>query len=280
MHWFEIFATDSAELKYLDGILIPGTRRSAAYFSESLTDFQVITQEVDVLGQLLAGARYFEFTVKFDSSSFWIVHEIHLTSLQPLEVILRDIAVFAKSARELVIVHFRGFVDFEADGREVDRHGDFIEEIFHFLGSWMVKKPNTTSNVIGHNSSVLVSYDHRFHEAHDTLWPGFPIVESLEEVPVFSNLPWIFSPTPETKLFVGSEENQVEIFKRALNSSEMWQSLNIVAFDFFLQSDVMDVTHEVNENRVECRKALIEKQESLRKMPKWQGPRQISLGVL
>lgn len=97
-------------------IFIPGTHDSSAYgeYNENAGDTLVkkysITQDEDVLGQLIYGARYIDLRVGYYSSNrepWWGNHGV--VRLHPIRVIFNDLKEFLNNTQEIVILDIQEF---------------------------------------------------------------------------------------------------------------------------------------------------------------------------
>lgn len=70
----------------------------------------VISQDEDIINQLVYGIRYLDLRVSSNpllEERWWLNHGV--VRVQPLHVILDDVKLFLRSTREIVILDFHGF---------------------------------------------------------------------------------------------------------------------------------------------------------------------------
>lgn len=138
-HWMNEMR-DQIENKKFRQLFIPGTHDSSSYKynfdpnrMETLITRYTLTQDDDVLSQLVHGIRYVDMRVGYyrsNNEKFWANHGI--SRLHPLSDVLRQVKEFVDATNEIVILDFQEFpVGF---GKSIDIHKQLAFFLFQQVG--------------------------------------------------------------------------------------------------------------------------------------------------
>jgi hypothetical protein len=168
-HWMRDMRKD-IENKKIRQLFLPGTHDSASYKynfdptrSETLITLYSLTQDDDIMSQLVHGVRYIDMRVGYyrsNNEKFWANHGI--SRLHPLSDVLRQIKEFVDATDEIVILDFQEFpVGF---GRSTDIHKQLAFFLFQQLEHYAAD-PDLTwdaklSEIWRSGKRIIVAYDH------------------------------------------------------------------------------------------------------------------------
>ncbi|XP_022903759.1 PI-PLC X domain-containing protein 1 isoform X2 [Onthophagus taurus] len=262
--------------KRIGTILIPGTHNSGAYgFIPGFLQHYVLNQDKDIWTQLVFGIRYLDFRVGYyPNEGFFINHDLmRITKLEPL---LKEITSFMRLApKEIIILDFHRFP--YPTKFEDKLHRQLINIIQKELGhlalppnGLQVGKGPTLDEIWQRNKTLIICYGHR-NIAKEFSWLWTPLhqywgdkrkVDELKEYlrrsiknhNSISNPLWalmaeltispidvFFVRTTNRKL---AQETNKELSKWFRD--EWGKESNIVATDFFLGNDMINVAIETN----------------------------------
>lgn len=130
-------------------LFIPGTHDSASYKynfdptqMETIISRYTLTQDDDVLSQLIHGIRYLDMRVGYyrsNENKFWANHGI--SRLHPLSDVLRQVKEFVEATNEIVILDFQEFpVGF---GRGTDIHKQLVFFLFQHVSQYFLRCQNS-----------------------------------------------------------------------------------------------------------------------------------------
>lgn len=115
-------------------LFLPGTHDSASYKynfdpnrMETLVSRYTLTQDDDILSQLVHGIRYLDIRVGYYRSNeekFWANHGI--SRIHPLSDILRQVKEFIDSTNEIVILDFQEFPVGFGQGTDIHKQLSFF----------------------------------------------------------------------------------------------------------------------------------------------------------
>lgn len=139
-HWMDEMR-DKIESKKFRQLFIPGTHDSSSYKynfdpnrMETLVSRYTLTQDDDILSQLIHGVRYIDMRVGYyrsNNEKFWANHGI--SRLHPLSDVLRQVKEFVDATNEIVILDFQEFpVGF---GKSIDIHKQLAFFLFQQVSS-------------------------------------------------------------------------------------------------------------------------------------------------
>lgn len=267
----------------LSSIMIPGSHDSGSFTkyvrnSDSVVSRYKYAQEEPVFNQLLYGLRYFDFRVGFYNQTkerFYINHSYFRTD-HPLQRILSEVVNFLKATREIVILDFHNFpVGFDSE----DVHTELKNLIISKLGDFLIPHLfNGLEPTIGElwktNKRVIVSYGHYKPNQINLFWPPIPrawgnkqhvrdLKKYFEEIfagPLPKTL-WasMAELTPDAKTVIIHPREGLRMFADEVNRNIthwfrdlFWQKANIVATDFFLGNDIVEVAVNINKVKGMC----------------------------
>ncbi|CAL7939517.1 unnamed protein product [Xylocopa violacea] len=267
-------------------IFLPGTHDSASYDvngtkSNIIASFAV-TQDLDILGQLIHGVRYLDIRVGHypqTSQKWWTNHGPFYRSV-PLKTVIDQIKMFLDNTKEIVIADMREFpIGFN---NLSDHHAlvSYLEDEFrdYYLTNsygWGIKLNDIWSTgrrlIIGYENTMIV-------QSHASMWPcvshQWGNVRKLKDLYEYlqqtesNNRPEIARPRSAMAELTATLNDIIfnklgtlrdMAYRVNLNVtnwySTIWQySANIVAVDFVRGTDIVDVAIESNENRhVHCK---------------------------
>lgn len=151
-------------------LFLPGTHDSASYKynfdptrMETLVTRYTLTQDDDVLSQLVHGVRYIDLRIGYYRSNddkFWANHGI--SRLHPLSDILRQVKEFIDATNEIIILDFQEFpVGF---GRGVEIHKQLSFFLYQNLEQYAADPQLTWDATLGDiwrsGKRIIVAYDH------------------------------------------------------------------------------------------------------------------------
>ncbi|XP_076757817.1 PI-PLC X domain-containing protein 1 [Xylocopa sonorina] len=266
-------------------IFLPGTHDSASYDvngtkTNIIANFAV-TQDLDILGQLIHGVRYLDIRVGHypqTSEKWWTNHSPFYRSV-PLKIVIDQIKTFLDNTEEIVIADMREFpIGFN---NLSDHHSlvSYLEDQFrgYYLTNdygWGVKLNDIWFTgrrlIIGYENTMIVN-------SHASMWPcvsqQWGNVRKIEDLYQYlqqienSNRPEIGRPRSAMAELTATLSDIISnklgtlrdmAYRVNLNVtnwySTIWQhNANIVAVDFVRGTDIVDVAIEANENRhVHC----------------------------
>ncbi|XP_012537184.1 PI-PLC X domain-containing protein 1 isoform X2 [Monomorium pharaonis] len=275
-------------------VFLPGTHDSASYAiheranSENIVERYVITQDVDVLAQLIYGVRYLDIRVGHypnTNSVWWANHGVFKSV--PMQTVVNQVKTFLDNTNEIVIFDVQEFpVGF---GKNMGVHREFVgflEEQFagYYLPRWYPVGADpvygwisTMDRIWSTGKRLIIGYDHNeVIGDYRSLWPcvihQWGNVRTIEDL--FNYLNRI-----ETENFAGSllnitprsamaelTPNTWDVILNRLGSirqmadkvninvtnwyNSKWQNTaNIVAVDFVRSSGIIETAIEWNERR-------------------------------
>lgn len=169
----------------LRNIIIPGTHDSGSYRENpTMKHFYplnyYITQDDNILGQLIHGARYLDIRPAYyeDREQKWYVNHDFVIQ-QPLSVVMDQVIQFVNETNEIVIFGLKEFpVGFKNNPY---RHNQLVEFMEKYFGDFIVR-PNgftywslTLNEILSHSKGrIILAYDKEgiFYEYRYMLFPG------------------------------------------------------------------------------------------------------------
>lgn len=137
------------EDKKVRNLFLPGTHDSASYKynfdpnqMETLISRYTLTQDDDILSQLVHGIRYLDIRVGYyrsNENKFWANHGI--SRIHPLADILRQVKEFVDSTNEIVILDFQEFPVGFGRGTDIHQQLSFFlfQQVSESNSKWFVK---------------------------------------------------------------------------------------------------------------------------------------------
>lgn len=275
--------------KKIRQLFIPGSHDSASYKynfdpnrEETLVTRYSLTQDDDILSQLVHGIRYIDLRVGYYRSNdekFWANHGI--SRLHPLSAVLSQIKQFVEATNEIVILDFQEFpVGF---GRSQDIHKQLSFYIFQQLQDYAVDVDLSWEATLGEiwrsGKRVIVAYDNFGivnSDGHGILWQSVrqrwgkvkngsaQLVKFLKESRLNGSKEFQTSRpfaemaelTPEavdvlTNRLGGlrSMADRVNFAVTELYNSDFGRGANVVAVDFYRATDIVEVAITWNKKK-------------------------------
>ncbi|XP_051164469.1 variant-surface-glycoprotein phospholipase C-like [Leptopilina boulardi] len=270
-------------------IFLPGTHNSAAYETSPslIQDFfynkYIITQDEDVLGQLIYGTRYLDIRVCYrpkEKIKWWGCHGLDTV---PLQTIINDVKTFLNNTNELVIFDVQEFSsEFNEDPTAHDRLIQFLQAEFEKYAIPYLGWYQTLNNIWSHKMNLIICYDRfNFILKHNILWPSvrqqWGNVQSIDklyqylakiEKKALSSITYqprsaMAQMTPNPSYIVRNIFGGLRRMTEEVNPNitrwynNLWQhSANIVSVDFIKYSGIVDIALKWNYKRFNSKKCL------------------------
>ncbi|XP_043466497.1 PI-PLC X domain-containing protein 1-like [Leptopilina heterotoma] len=163
-------------------IFLPGTHDSSAYtktdllLPETLVTKYAITQDEDILGQLIYGARYLDIRVGYyatEEIQWWGSHG--LVAVVPFQTVVEDVKTFLDNTDEIVIFDVQEFpVGFGKDFTTHRKLVAFLEEQF---ADYIIPKSfgwsSTLETIWSSGKRLIIGYDEQnVVGMYESLWPS------------------------------------------------------------------------------------------------------------
>lgn len=270
----------------LPEIMIPGSHDSGSFYfhreREPLSKYKY-AQEETIFNQLVYGLRYFDLRIGYyrkTKAKYYINHNF-LRTQHSVRSVLRQVHDFITATKEIVILDFHRFPHgFKSDSIH-RKLMDFIISTFQSeLIPYKDSYENATfSSLWEENKRVLVSYDSPVRDTYYSqyLWPSIyrawgnkqrpkDLRQYFEEVfkkPTPKGL-WasMAELTPNARTIVMHPETGLRVFAEEINRNVThwfrdlyWHKANIVATDYFMGNDIINVAIEVNKIKGTCPKS-------------------------
>ncbi|XP_054708047.1 PI-PLC X domain-containing protein 1-like [Uloborus diversus] len=275
--------------KYLQSLLlheamIPGSHDSGSFYYENRTNTIIkykYAQEEPIFDQLVYGLRYFDLRIGYyrhSQDKYYINHNF-LKTEHSVKSVLNQVKQFLDNSKEIVILDFHNFpVGF--DNSFI--HMRLMQIILRTFRDYLIPTDAgglTFGELWAKNKRVLVSYDNRLRYLHGKLlWPAIPRAwgnkqrpEDLKEYfaeffrgPVPRGL-WasMAELTPDARTIVLHPDAGLRSFAQVVNRNVThwfrdlyWQRANIVATDYFLGNNIIDVAIDTNRYKALCPRKL------------------------
>lgn len=265
----------------LRDLLIPGTHDSGSYQeykgrpSENVITRYTITQDENIWNQLAYGNRFLDFRIglyRTTPERFWLNHGDF--KINPLRDAIRDLSTFVNSTNEVVIVDFHRFPwGFDSPEQHRELLTFLLQELEPFLLPRAAGNDVTLNDIWGTNRRVLLSYNDPTFLQNDLLWSGIPqrwgdkndvgaLKGYLDNTMRISN-PQLWAAmaelTPTTGDIISNPTGSLRNLADKVNHNVTewfrelwWDKANIVATDFFLANNMIDIAIEANLKRKMC----------------------------
>lgn len=168
----------------LRSFLIPGTHDSGSYRENTAMKTlyplnYYITQDDNILGQLIHGARYLDIRPAYykDSLHKWYVNHDFVIQ-QPLTVVMDQVIQFVKETKEPVIF---GLKEFPVGFNNITTHVNLVKFMESYFGEYIVRSNGLSywsmslKEILDHpKERIILAYDKEdiFHEYRYMLFPG------------------------------------------------------------------------------------------------------------
>ncbi|XP_042897490.1 PI-PLC X domain-containing protein 3 isoform X2 [Parasteatoda tepidariorum] len=281
--WMEENSDYLSHLK-LSEIMIPGSHDSGSFYyhkeSGPLTKYKY-AQEENIFTQMVYGLRYFDLRVghyKYCEDKYYINHNF-LRTEHSVKSVLRQVLQFLRvTKKEIIILDFHNFpIGFNSE----EIHEKLIVMIIRFFGPFLIPttddyKNATMSYLWEHNKRVLVSYDNPIREKYfqNLMWPSIErawgnkqhpqdLKSYFEEVFEKSAPEGLWASmaelTPNAKTIILHPETGLRYLADLINRNvthwfrdHFWHKANIVATDYFLGNNIIDVSIRANRIKGLC----------------------------
>ncbi|CAH1183234.1 unnamed protein product [Phaedon cochleariae] len=265
----------------LGSILIPGTHNSGSYSGiVSFLENYILNQDRSIWTQLVSGIRYLDFRIGYyEKEGFYLNHDlVRVTKILPL---LQDIKKFLQQApKEIVVLDFHRF-PFPTNF-SLSLHRKFVDLIYSELGAFAVPsvdmeigKGPTLNDIWKKNKNLIICYaDKTTVRENYFLWHPLSqywgntksesvlksfLEKSISEqdnaksVNPFWALMAELTPQPIDLVFRTNNLRKLaaEINPRVTKwfRDEWGAKSNIVATDYFLGNDMINVAIDINTHR-------------------------------
>ncbi|XP_076172521.1 PI-PLC X domain-containing protein 1 [Ptiloglossa arizonensis] len=265
----------------MNQIFLPGTHNSASYAQGNDTGNFIskyaVTQDIDILGQLIHGVRYLDVRVGYSSFTdeiWWTYHGPFYRSVS-LKTVIDQVKMFLDNTEEIVIVDIR---EFPVGFNNITIHrrlASYLEDQFrdYFLTnnySWSI----TMNEIWSTGKRLIIGYENaQIVEEHASMWPcvrhQWGNVRTIEDLYKYLNtiessdsdnskIPRsaMAELTPNVLDIICNRLGNLRDMAHTVNAnvtnwySTLWQySANIVAVDFVRSTDIVETAIKSNENR-------------------------------
>ncbi|XP_044581905.1 PI-PLC X domain-containing protein 1-like [Cotesia glomerata] len=162
-------------------VFIPGTHDSAAYNkfqnfrTELIIDKYTITQDEDVLAQLIYGARYLDIRVgRYPNSDeiFWGNHGP--IRIVPLRDVIRDVKLFLDNTNEIVIFDIQ---EFPVGFKSLAAHYQLTDYLLEQFDGYYLDRPvnvwgTSLEDIWSTGKRLIISYDYsNIVASRSSVWP-------------------------------------------------------------------------------------------------------------
>ncbi|XP_055932459.1 PI-PLC X domain-containing protein 1-like [Argiope bruennichi] len=287
-HWMHESRSTLGNLTLLD-LMIPGTHNAGCYSpfnaqEDTMFTRYLYTQEESIWNQLVFGIRYLDLRVAYSQTSdspnekFWITHSSFKTDITVMDVV-RQVKEFLKATREIVIMDFHRFVNgFQRKTASTRRrHRDLIALLERELEEFMIPVHYTSGATLEQlwNSDKRLYVGYADERARTRSLYLFPAVKHLWGDKDKAGDLWSYlngtvcnpsrsrltsamaqlTPTKAGALFnlYGGLRKMAEQVNRQVTRwfSYDWNDCaNIVATDFFLGNNIIELAIETNKRRL------------------------------
>lgn len=266
-------------------LMIPGTHNTGTYASfddsdDTLFNRYLITQEEDVWHQLVYGIRYLDLRVAYQNSAssserLWITHSSFVTDI-PVKEVIRQVKDFLENTNEIVIMDFHRFVNGFKGRRAARRHQELITVLERELGNYMIPVSFTSwvnlNTLWATGKRLYVGYaDDNSRRQNSLLFPAIKHlwgdVDTIAGLKNYLNQTICsqrnrrltsamaqLTPTTAGAIFnlYGGLRNMADNINREITKwfrDEWNHCANIVATDFFLGNNIIEISIETNKKR-------------------------------
>ncbi|XP_062142316.1 PI-PLC X domain-containing protein 1-like [Drosophila sulfurigaster albostrigata] len=284
--WMTEMRDKLGELRLRD-LFIPGTHDSGSYrpnfdplLRESIVTKYALTQDDDIRGQLMHGARYLDIRVGYyrpSEEKFFIYHGI--TKQRPLQEVIQQVKEFVLETNEIVIFGLKEFpVGF---GKNLGVHRLLVSYLRDQFGDVVVHPSltwrSTLNEIWKRQQNVILAYekDQMVQEFPQLLfggveqrWGNVQTWSSLEthlrfinsyDISRFSSRPVVDMAelTPETWGVILDKHGGLRKMSDNVNwrisqlyRDELGNNANIVAADFIRGTTLMETAIDVNRRKI------------------------------
>lgn len=279
-NWMWEIQNEISPLRFRE-LMIPGAHDSGSYeyyvgkVTDNIVTRWATTQEDDFWEQLMYGIRHFDLRIAYYSETpekFWLNHSF--VKIRPLSIAIESFKKFLNATREVLLLDIHGFpVGFT---NRVERHVELIEYLTQELGEYMLSPSvgyDVTMDAIWKSGKrVIVDYADSAGENSDLLWPAIPQVwANTMDINVLKDYLQQYMDKDQTQIWSAMAEltptamdvlftnSSLRILAEEVNSNVTvwardlwWQQANVIAVDFFMGTNIVDVSVESNLKRRIC----------------------------
>ncbi|KAL5280728.1 hypothetical protein ACFFRR_004630 [Megaselia abdita] len=265
----------------LRSFIIPGTHDSGSYRENQAMKNMYplnyyITQDDNILGQLIHGARYLDIRPAYyeDSKDKWYVNHDFVIQ-QPLTVVMDQVIQFVKETKEVVIF---GLKEFPVGFSNFSRHTQLVEFMESYFGDYIVRSNGfsywsmTLNEIVSHpKARIILAYDKEsiFYEYRLMLFPGvfqhwgnkrtWPALEAylrkVQRSSIFPNSDmaeltpsaWDVLTNPHGGLSQMADDVNLRLSN--LYENELLREANIISVDFIRGTRIVELAVKANEKR-------------------------------
>lgn len=281
--WMQQRCRELSRFRFVD-LFIPGTHNSAMYDTSSpdrvsFFDHFLLNQEETILNQLLYGIRSLDLRVQESRGQFWITHDLVKGQVTVRDV-LQQVRKFVEMTGDPVLLDFHRFTTGfrKRDPHPHENHVRLVQLITEELRGLLLYRNATRvplgdvldgcrrSNGSG-GAKVLLCYNHPYHGPGSEftglgvkhLWANTADLATLhsflgEKVcePTFGSPTSSMVQLTAQLPFLKSNRKmaqEVNLHSSRWFRDEWWRCANLVATDFFLGTDMINVAIEANLRR-------------------------------
>ncbi|CAN8021121.1 unnamed protein product [Ixodes persulcatus] len=268
-------------------LFIPGTHNSAMYDvsspeSVSLVDNFLFNQEEPIINQLYYGIRSLDLRVQEKRGEFWITHDLVRGQVTVREV-LQQVRQFVEATGEPVLLDFHRFTTgfSSKSNSSLENHQKLVSLITQELGDFLLERDGTAvklADILGQcqpvnrgarsRRTVIVCYNSPYFGQGSyylspgvrQLWANAVNLTSLRSYlenrvcePSFgiatSSMVQMTARFPRNLVSNRKLAQQVNFPATGWFRDTWWQCANLVAMDFFLGSNIINVAIDANLRR-------------------------------
>ncbi|XP_012345884.1 PI-PLC X domain-containing protein 1-like [Apis florea] len=161
-------------------IFLPGTHDSAAYDVNgtmiSIISKFAVTQDLDILGQLIHGVRYLDIRLGHypeNSEVWWTIHGPFYRSV-PLKTVIDHVKSFLDNTKEIVIMDIR---EFAVGFNNYSDHRALVSHLEHEFRDYYLTRNNqgwgvTLNEIWSSGKRLIIGYeDSKVVANHASVWP-------------------------------------------------------------------------------------------------------------
>ncbi|XP_029828928.2 uncharacterized protein LOC8050490 [Ixodes scapularis] len=285
-HWMQQHCQKLGHLSFSQ-LFIPGTHNSAMYDvsspeSVSLVDHFLFNQEEPIINQLYYGIRSLDLRVQEKRGEFWITHDLVRGQVTVREV-LQQVRQFVEATGEPVLLDFHRFTTgfSSKNNNSVENHQKLVTLITQELGDFLLERDGTAvklADILGQcqpvnrgarrRRTVIVCYNAPYFGQGSyylspgvrQLWANAVNLTSLRSYlenrvcePSFgiatSSMVQMTARFPRNLVSNRKLAQQVNFPATGWFRDTWWQCANLVAMDFFLGSNIINVAIDANLRR-------------------------------
>lgn len=269
---------EKLKTQHLKELLIPGTHDSGCYGGMSIFEDYILTQDLPIWYQLVFGIRYLDLRIAYhNDEKFYINHEF--VRVKKLHLVYSQIKQFLdKSPSEVIIIDFHRFPFPSIWDRNL--HHKFINYTLEHLGKYAYSKDDLDENmpqgptmdeIWKAGKNIIFTYaEKHYTKVYPQLWEPIPQVwantihvhhlkkyleDYLKNRSNHKMNALMAELTPRTIDVITGKNSLRELASKVNSNVTRWvrdewnRKVNIIASDFFLGNNIIDVAIDVNKNR-------------------------------